>query len=85
MSRIQATGINPNNNKEVDIFFGWDEVPGFKPGYFFQVYSREPKDVEKDGEGIILNEGFLSGIPEEKLKILSKEWKVKKHTQYQEK
>jgi len=78
MSRIHSVGINPENNQEVDIFFGWDEVPGFKPGYFFQVYSREPKDIEKDGEGIILNEGFLSGISEEKLKILKKEWDVKR-------
>lgn len=80
MSRIQGVGINPQTKQEVDIFFGWDEVPGFKPGYFFQVYSREPKDIEKDGEGVIVNEGFLQGISEKKLKILKKEWQVKKIT-----
>ena len=80
MSRIQGVGINPQTKKEVDIFFGWDEVPGFKPGYFFQVYSREPKDIEKDGEGVIVNEGFLQGISEKKLKILKQEWQVKKIT-----
>ncbi len=40
MSRKIAVGINPQTNDVVDIAYGWDEVPGFKPGYFFQVYSR---------------------------------------------
>jgi len=78
MSRKITTGRNPETQDIVDVAYGWDEVPGFKPGYFFQVYSREPNDIEKDGEGIILNEGFLNGISEEKLKILKKEWDVKR-------
>lgn len=84
MSRIHSVGINPQNNQEVDVFFGWDEIPGFRPGYFFQVYSRDPKDVEMDDEGIILNIGFLNGISEEELKLLKKEWQVENQTQYQE-
>ena len=84
MSRIQALGINPDTHQEVDVFFGWDEVPGFRPGYFFQVYSRDPKDIEEDGEGIIVNDGFLNGISEEKIKSLKKEWQVKDPIQYQE-
>jgi hypothetical protein len=77
MSRYQARGINPENNETVDIFWGWDEVPGFKPGYFFQVYSRRKEDVEKDGEGILVNEGFLQGISEDRLSQLKTIWKAK--------
>lgn len=77
MSRYQAIGINPENKDTVDVFWGWDEVPGFKPGYFFQVYSRRKEDVEKDGEGILVDEGFLQGISEERLSQLKTIWKVK--------
>ncbi len=80
MSRYSALGTNPETNDTVDVFWGWDEVPGFKPGYFFQVYSRRKEDVDKDGEGILLNEGFIEGISEDKLKDLKSIWKVK--TQY---
>lgn len=80
MSRKITTGINPETQDIVDVAYGWDEVPGFKPGFFFQVYSRESKDIEKDGEGIIVNEGFLQGISEKKLKILKQEWQVRKIT-----
>ena len=77
MSRIHKQGVNPKTGNIVDVAYGWDEVPRFKPGYFFQVYSRERKDLEKNDEGIILNEGFINGISEEKLKSLLKEWTVK--------
>ena len=77
MSRIHKQGVNPKTGNIVDVAYGWDEVPGFKPGYFFQVYSRERKDLEKNDEGIILNEGFINGISEEKLKSLLNEWTVK--------
>jgi len=77
MSRYSAIGKNPETNDTVDVFWGWDEVPGFKPGYFFQVYSRRKEDVEKDGEGILVNEGFIEGISEEKLEDLKSIWKVK--------
>ena len=77
MSRIHKQGVNPKTGNIVDVAYGWDEVPGFKPGYFFQVYSRERKDLEKNDEGIILNEGFITGISEEKLKSLLNEWTVK--------
>ena len=77
MSRIHKQGVNPKTGNIVDVAYGWDEVPGFKPGYFFQVYSRERKDLEKNDEGIILNEGFINGISEEKLKSLLKELTVK--------
>ena len=76
MSRIHKHGLNPKTGNVVDIAYGWDEVPGFKPGYFFQVYSREKEDLEKDQDGIILNEGFINGISEERLHLLLKEWKV---------
>jgi len=76
MSRKITTGINPETQDIVDVAYGWDEVPGFKPGYFFQVYSRRKEDIERDGEGIIVNEGFLTGISEVRLKELKKEWKT---------
>lgn len=78
MSRYTTVGINPENGEEVDIAYGWDEVPGFKPGYFFQVYSRRKEDVERDGEGVIVNEGFLVGISDERLQALRKEWRAKR-------
>lgn len=77
MSRINCIGVNPINDSEVDVSYGWDEVPGFKPGYFFQVFSRDPKDIEADGEGLIVNEGFLSGISKDQLKDLAKKYKVR--------
>lgn len=76
MSRKITTGRNPETQDIVDVAYGWDEVPGFKPGYFFQVYSRRKEDIERDGEGIIVNEGFLTGISESRLKELKKEWKT---------
>jgi hypothetical protein len=76
MSRKITTGTNPETQDIVDVAYGWDEVPGFKPGYFFQVYSRRKEDIERDGEGIIVNEGFLTGISEVRLKELKKEWKT---------
>jgi len=82
MSRKITTGINPETQDIVDVAYGWDEVPGFKPGYFFQVYSRRKEDIEKDGEGIIVNEGFLTGISETRLKELKKKWKIKSVVRY---
>jgi hypothetical protein len=77
MSRYSTTGTNPENGNIVDIFYGHDEVPGFKPGYFFQVYSREEIAEDLSGEGIIVNEGFLNGISHEKLTALAKHWQCK--------
>lgn len=74
MSRFNTTGLNPNDGDIVEISYGWDEVPGFRPGYFFQVYSRKKEDREKDGEGLIVNEGFLNGITLEELKKLINHW-----------
>lgn len=76
MSRINAVGKNPANGEVVDVSYGWDFVPGFSPGYFFQVFSRREEDIEKDGEGILVNEGFLEGISESQLEKLKKEWDV---------
>ena len=80
MSRYTCTGIDPSNNAKVNIAFGWDEVPGFRPGYFFQVYAVEghPK-FNPDSENIILNEGFLNGISKEQLDDLKKIWSARKN------
>jgi len=78
MSRINTTGINPKNGEPVEVSYGYDEVPGFTPGYFFQVFSSNEEDIEKDpsGEGIILNEGFLEGISKEELRSLAATYSV---------
>lgn len=76
MSRFNTTGFNPKTGETVDIAYGWDRVPGCKPGYFFQVYSRNRVDIEKcpSGDGILVNEGFLHGIEKNRLLELAKEW-----------
>lgn len=78
MSRITTIGINPNTGDNVDVSYGYDTVPGFKSGFFFQVYSNDVEDMRDDpsGEGIIVNEGFLEGISEEKLMELGREYSV---------
>lgn len=71
MSRYNRTGQHPVTGQEVQVAYGWDEVPGFKPGYFFQVF--DPNDDDE----VIVNEGFLTGISEDSLRRLKKEWSVK--------
>lgn len=68
MSQYKTNGIRPENKLPVDILYGYDTVPGFKPGYFFQVYLR-PDDPEwkEDSENCIENLGFLDGITEKEL------------------
>ena len=79
MSRYHTTGIDPENNEVVDVCYGYDTVPGFKSGYFFQVYSRDPDIIREspDGEGMIVNEGFLEGLYRNELIILSNKYKCK--------
>jgi hypothetical protein len=76
MSRHHTTGTNPDTNEPVDIFYGYDQVPGFVGGYFFQVYSRDEEDKLNDpsGEGIIVNEGFLNGISKRELNNFAEQW-----------
>jgi hypothetical protein len=75
MSRFRCKGIDPKTNNEVNIAYGYDHVIGFKPGYFFQVFSTDAKVIENTGDGCILNEGFLEGISKERLNELFKEYK----------
>lgn len=70
MSRFNRTGIHPKTGENVNVSYGWDEVPGFKPGYFFQVFDPTDEDL------ILINEGFLNGIELEQLNKLKKKWKV---------
>lgn len=79
MSRIKGVGVDPSTGNPVDVFYGFDEVPGFMPGYFFQVYSRDPEFIKNSpgNEGIIINEGFINGITLERLKELGKTWKCR--------
>lgn len=79
MSRYHTTGINPETNKSVDIHYGYDQVPGFPAGYFFQVYSREKEDMDSDplGEGLLVNEGFVKGISKKQLNDLAKHWQCR--------
>lgn len=78
MSRINTMGINPKNGEPVTVSYGYDEVPGFSPGYFFQVFSNNKEDIERcpSGEGMILNEGFIEGISKHKLKNLASTYSV---------
>jgi hypothetical protein len=78
MSRITTTGINPKSGDPVDVSYGYDEVPGFNPGYFFQVFSNNEEDLTNDrsGEGLIVNEGFLEGISKEELRILASQYSI---------
>jgi hypothetical protein len=71
MSRYNRTGTHPNTGEKVSVAYGWDEVPGFEPGHFFQVFDPKNEDLT------LINEGFLRGISEDRLKELKKQWKVR--------
>lgn len=70
MSRIIRKGINPETKEQHEVAFGWDEVPGLKPGYFFQVFDNV------DPDNLLVNEGFMTGISEERLRELMDQWSV---------
>ena len=70
MSRFNRTGLHPETGERVKVSYGWDQVPGFKPGYFFQVFNPKNEDLT------LVNEGFLAGISEFRLKTLKKKWQV---------
>jgi hypothetical protein len=78
MSRYHTTGIDPENGEPVNVYYGWDQVPGFKSGYFFQVFSTNEDVIREDpsGEGLLLNEGFLVGLTKDYLKLLAKRYNV---------
>lgn len=78
MSQFTGKGINPKTNREVSILYGYDSVPGFRAGYFFQVYLLvEDPDWNEDKENCILNKGMLNGLTEKELKDLKKKYSVK--------
>jgi hypothetical protein len=77
MSRHHTTGTNPDTNQTVDIFYGYDQVPGFVGGYFFQVYSREELKPDPSGEGLLVNKGFLNGISKKELNELASHWQCR--------
>jgi len=70
MSRVTTFGIHPKTKEAHEVAYGWDTVPGFLPGYFFQVFDNEDPDKS------LVNEGFLNGIGVVRLAELKKEWKV---------
>ncbi len=79
MSRYHTTGIDPENGEHVNVCYGWDHVPGFKAGYFFQVFSTNEDFIREDpsGEGLVINEGFLNGLTKDYLKILAERYNTK--------
>lgn len=79
MSRFKTTGIHPKTGNPVNIAYGYDSMPAFKPGFFFQVFSEDPEDLINDssGEGMIVNEGFMNGIDGETLTLLAHKWGAK--------
>jgi len=78
MSRYHTIGTNPENGEQVKVVYGFDQVPPFKAGYFFQVYSDNPNDIYEDlsGEGLIVNEGFVVGLSKNRLLELFKQYSV---------
>lgn len=84
MSRINTTGINPKNGEPVEVSYGYDKVPGFTPGYFFQVFSSNEEDMLNDpsGEGMIINEGFLEGISKQELRSIASRYSVTLNPDY---
>lgn len=71
MSRIITKGVHPQTKEKVEIAFGYDVVPGFEPGYFFQAFKKN------DPDETYVNEGFLKGISKQRLDELMMEWSVK--------
>jgi hypothetical protein len=78
MSRINTMGINPKDGDPVEVCYGYDSVPGFTSGYFFQVFSSNEEDIANDpsGEGMIVNEGFLEGISKQQLLSIATRYSV---------
>jgi len=75
VSQFRASGVNPKTGRPVNILYGHDVVPGFRPGYFFQVYLwKSDPDWSEESENCIVNHGMLDGISEEELDKLKKEW-----------
>lgn len=71
MSRYNRTATHPETGEKHEAAYGWDEVPPFEPGYFFQVFDNV------DPDKAIVNEGMLRGISKERLNELKKQWKVR--------
>jgi hypothetical protein len=71
MSRNVRRGLHPQTGEKHEVAYGYDVVPGFAPGYFFQVFDNT------DPDKTLVNEGFLNGITLERLNELKDEWKVK--------
>lgn len=77
MSQYKAKGINPKTKRKVSILHGHDSVPGFRDGFFFQVYLLPTDEDFKQGkENCILNKGMLNGLTKEEFKKLKKEWSL---------
>lgn len=78
MSQFKAIGTNPETGENVSILYGYDTVPGFRPGYFFQVYlTEECKGYDPEKENCILNKGMLNGLLSKEFDDLLKKYKVK--------
>jgi hypothetical protein len=72
MSRFVGKGKDPIFGTEVFIAYGWDQVPGFSPGYFFQAWDED----SEGNESFKVNEGMLNGISEDDLKSWKKMFSV---------
>jgi hypothetical protein len=79
MSQFKTSGIKSDTEYAVDILYGYDTVPGFKPGYFFQVYLRsDDPEWKENSENCIENLGFLNGISEKELSDSLKRYRANK-------
>ena len=72
MSQYKAKGVHPETKEELGILFGYDKVPGFKPGYFFQAW----KDFDAPEEKCVEDKGMLNGITIDELNEKKKKYSV---------
>lgn len=70
MSQYRTRATHPETGELHICRYGWDEVPGYELGYFFQV------DDNEDPDNLIVNEGMLVGITKERLEELANYWGV---------
>jgi hypothetical protein len=65
-------------DENVTIAYGFDPIPHFG-GYFFQKFDNSTI-TDENPEGLVINEGFLGGLPKNKMVELMMENGVQNHS-----
>jgi hypothetical protein len=68
MSRYNTTAVIDGVNHKAA--YGWEEMSGFKPGYFLQIENPKNED------DMIVNEGFMDGLDNTQFQVLIETFKV---------